>query len=120
MHVSRPRPQLWRAVEMSRSVRGSMSDRCPACRKSKSKRGSLGCWTSAIEADVYRTGELVSKRMDVLISRDFSVSKGTRLAAEPLSTLLTTGAVRQLHSNRKILSLWSSCEESGGVWKGGT
>jgi hypothetical protein len=34
------------------------------------------CWTSAIEADVYRTGELVSKRMDVLISRDFRVSKG--------------------------------------------
>ena len=46
------------------------------CRKSKSKRGSLGCWTSAIEADIYRTGELVSKRMDVLVSRDFSVSKG--------------------------------------------
>ena len=45
-------------------------------RKSKSKRGSLGCWTSAIEADIYRTGELVSKRMDVLVSRDFSVSKG--------------------------------------------
>lgn len=50
------------------------------CRKSKSKRGSLGCWTSAIEADVYRTGELVSKRMDVLISRDFSVSKGTSIS----------------------------------------
>jgi len=47
-----------------------------SCRKSKSKRGSLGCWTSAIEADIYRTGELVSKRMDVLVSRDFSVSKG--------------------------------------------
>ena len=50
------------------------------CRKSKSKRASLGCWTSAIEADVYRTGELVSKRMDVLISRDFSVSKGTSIS----------------------------------------
>ena len=53
------------------------------CRKSKSKRGSLGCWTSAIEADVYRTGELVSKRMDVLISRDFSVSKGTSIFTGP-------------------------------------
>ena len=62
------------------SVFGMMHRRGPeegvGCRKSKSKRGSLGCWTSAIEADIYRTGELVSKRMDVLVSRDFSVSKG--------------------------------------------
>ena len=60
------------------------------CRKSKSKRGSLGCWTSAIEADIYRTGELVSKRMDVLVSRDFSVSKGRHLcSATPCTPQLT-------------------------------
>ncbi|KAK9827236.1 hypothetical protein WJX81_000649 [Elliptochloris bilobata] len=39
------------------------------------KRGGLECWTSAVEAEVWRTGELVSKRMDVLVSRDFRVSK---------------------------------------------
>lgn len=45
-------------------------------RRKAARKGQLECWTSAIEADVYRTGELVSKRMDVLISRDFRVSKG--------------------------------------------
>ena len=45
-------------------------------RKKAGKSGGLECWTSAIEADIYRTGELVSKRMDVLVSRDFRVSKG--------------------------------------------
>ena len=58
------------------------------CRKSKSKRGSLGCWTSAIEADIYRTGELVSKRMDVLVSRDFSVlQRFTPCALQPYARL---------------------------------
>ena len=41
------------------------------------KSGGLECWTSAVEAEVWRTGQLVSKRMDVLVSRDFRVSKGT-------------------------------------------
>ena len=45
-------------------------------RKKGTKGGRLECWTSAIEADGYRTGQLVSKRMDVLVSRDFAVSKG--------------------------------------------
>ncbi len=69
------------------------------CRKSKSKRGSLGCWTSAIEADVYRTGELVSKRMDVLISRDFSVSKGPTFHYTPISFNPLAASLRQGHDD---------------------
>ena len=39
-------------------------------------KGRVEAWTSAIEAQVFRTGEVRSKRMDVLLSRDFRVSKG--------------------------------------------
>lgn len=58
-------------------------------KKRATKSGGLECWTSAIEADVYRTGELVSKRMDVLVSRDFRVSKGAVLTALLLSHVVT-------------------------------
>ncbi|KAK9906458.1 hypothetical protein WJX75_002116 [Coccomyxa subellipsoidea] len=60
-------------IKGSRLTRGAT--RLLEFRGKAKKRGGLECWTSAIEADVYRTGELVSKRMDVLISRDFRVSK---------------------------------------------
>ncbi len=46
------------------------------CRGRGAKSGGLECWTSAVEAEVWRTGQLVSKRMDILVSRDFRVSKG--------------------------------------------
>jgi len=42
------------------------------------RSGCIECWTSACEAEVWRTGQLVSKRMDILVSRDFRVSKGAR------------------------------------------
>ena len=48
------------------------------------RSGGLECWTSAVEAEVWRTGQLVSKRMDVLVSRDFRVSKG----APPVENIL--------------------------------
>ncbi|BDA46251.1 hypothetical protein COCOBI_08-3430 [Coccomyxa sp. Obi] len=60
-------------IKGSRLTRGAI--RLLEFRKRAGKSGGLECWTSAIEADVYRTGELVSKRMDVLVSRDFRVSK---------------------------------------------
>lgn len=64
-------------------------------RKKTGKGGGLECWTSAIEADVYRTGELVSKRMDVLVSRDFRVSKGVpRKDAAVMQTCTIPHAIR--------------------------
>ena len=59
----------------------------PRARRGRgAKSGGLECWTSAVEAEVWRTGQLVSKRMDVLVSRDFRVSKGTALITTPSTT----------------------------------
>jgi hypothetical protein len=37
---------------------------------------TLEAWTSGIEADVYRSGVIVSKRMDILLGHNVSDGKG--------------------------------------------
>jgi len=81
------------------------------------RSGCIECWTSACEAEVWRTGQLVSKRMDILVSRDFRVSKGAR--AEP-------GAPRCLARSSVLLqglagfdgSMWLGAMPGRIFWRG--
>ena len=42
----------------------------------------MHAWTSAITADVYRSGIIVSKRMDILLGHNVNAGKGKSFAEE--------------------------------------